>query len=112
MNEPETNEPETSEPDADGAAATQHGTESKSRQRYNSGTSEATREMRDTSRRRRDAEGKLQQHLLQAKDHVPHQHEHDQQDQQAGVAAAAEGHDAGKRPGSGDQEKDPDGDTD
>jgi hypothetical protein len=38
------------------------------------GGSEATREMRDTARRRRDAEEKLQQHLLEAKDHVPNEH--------------------------------------
>jgi hypothetical protein len=43
--------------------------------------SESTREMRDTARRRRDAEEKLQQHLLEAKDHIPNEHherrEHD-----------------------------------
>jgi hypothetical protein len=43
--------------------------------------SESTRGMRDTARRRRDAEEKLQQHLLEAKDHVPNEHhrhpEHD-----------------------------------
>lgn len=39
--------------------------------------SESTRELRDTARRRRDAEEKLQQHLLEAKDHVPNEfHEH------------------------------------
>ena len=39
--------------------------------------SEATRELRDTARRRRDAEEKLQQHLMEAKDHVPNEfHEH------------------------------------
>ena len=36
--------------------------------------SESTREMRDTARRRRDAEEKLQQHLLEAKGHVPNEH--------------------------------------
>jgi hypothetical protein len=36
--------------------------------------SESTREMRDTARRRRDAEEKLQQHLNEAKDHVPNEH--------------------------------------
>ncbi|HEU4666905.1 MAG TPA: hypothetical protein VFS79_04510 [Arthrobacter sp.] len=36
--------------------------------------SEATREMRDTARRRRDAEEKLQQHLNEAKDHIPNEH--------------------------------------
>ena len=39
--------------------------------------SEGTRELRDTARRRRDAEEKLQQHLMEAKDHVPNEfHEH------------------------------------
>lgn len=41
--------------------------------------SESTRDLRDTARRRRDSEEKLQQHLLEAKDHVPnehHEHEH------------------------------------
>lgn len=36
--------------------------------------SESTREMRDTARRRRDAEEKLQQHLNEAKDHIPNEH--------------------------------------
>lgn len=36
--------------------------------------SEGTREMRDTARRRRDAEEKLQQHLIEAKGHVPNEH--------------------------------------
>ncbi len=37
--------------------------------------SESTREMRDKARRRRDAEEKLQQHLLEAKGHVPNEHD-------------------------------------
>lgn len=41
------------------------------------GGSESTRELRDTARRRRDAEEKLQQHLIEAKNHVPNEH-HDQ----------------------------------
>ena len=32
--------------------------------------SESTRELRDTARRRRDAEEKLQQHLMEAKEHA------------------------------------------
>lgn len=36
--------------------------------------SEGTREMRDTARRRRDAEEKLQQHLNEAKGHIPNEH--------------------------------------
>lgn len=35
--------------------------------------SEGTRELRDTARRRRDAEEKLQQHLMEAKEHVPNE---------------------------------------
>jgi hypothetical protein len=46
--------------------------------------SEGTRELRDTARRRRDAEEKLQQHLMEAKHHIPNefheQHGHEQQD--------------------------------
>lgn len=34
--------------------------------------SESTRELRDTARRRRDAEEKLQQHLMEAKEHAQH----------------------------------------
>lgn len=37
--------------------------------------SQSTRELRDTSRRRREAEEKLQQHLLEAKEHA-HEAEH------------------------------------
>jgi hypothetical protein len=45
--------------------------------------SEGTRELRDTARRRRDAEEKLQQHLMEAKHHVPNEfHEHQGQDHQ------------------------------
>lgn len=40
--------------------------------------SEATREMRDTARRRRDAEEKLQQHLNEAREHVPNEHQEHQ----------------------------------
>lgn len=36
--------------------------------------SEGSRELRDTARRRRDAEEKLQQHLIEAKGHVPNEH--------------------------------------
>lgn len=43
--------------------------------------SESTRDLRDTARRRRDSEEKLQQHLLEAKDHVPNEHpEHEHDD--------------------------------
>jgi hypothetical protein len=40
--------------------------------------SQATRELRDTSRRRREAEEKLQQHLMEAKEHAQEaEHAHD-----------------------------------
>ncbi|KNH15274.1 hypothetical protein ACU18_17705 [Arthrobacter sp. ZBG10] len=62
--------------------------------------SESTRELRDTARRRRDSEEKLQQHLIEAKDHVPndhHEHEH---------------HDEGHHPDHGqDQDHNQDGDN-
>ncbi len=42
------------------------------------GGSQATRELRDTSRRRREAEEKLQQHLMEAKEHAQEaEHAHD-----------------------------------
>ena len=41
---------------------------SKQHEPYVSGGAESTREMREMSRRRREAEEKLQQHLLEAKD--------------------------------------------
>jgi hypothetical protein len=62
--------------------------EPKSRPVYVKSASEATRELQDTSRRRRDAEEKLQQHLIQAKDHVPHHH--DRIDAQANEVPKAE----------------------
>jgi hypothetical protein len=60
-------------PDAEGGAD-HRGSEPKSRTSYVKNASEATRELRDTSRRRRDAEEKLQQHLREAKEHIPHHH--------------------------------------
>lgn len=57
------------------AGEASNATELKSRRIYDKNTSEATRELRDTSRRRRDAEEKLQQHLIEAKDHVPYHHD-------------------------------------
>ena len=59
------------------SGADHRGSEPKSRPVYVKSASEATRELQDTSRRRRDAEEKLQQHLIQAKDHVPHHHDRD-----------------------------------
>jgi hypothetical protein len=47
--------------------------------------SEGTRELRDTARRRRDAEEKLQQHLMEAKHHIPNEfHEHQGHEHQDG----------------------------
>lgn len=67
---------EHQEPYAEGGAD-HRGSEPKSRPSYVKSASEATRELRDTSRRRRDAEEKLQQHLREAKEHVPHHHPHE-----------------------------------
>ena len=51
--------------------------------------SQATRELRDTSRRRREAEEKLQQHLMEAKEHAQEaEHAHDSKHS----AHAEEGH--------------------
>ena len=55
--------------------------------------SQATRELRDTSRRRREAEEKLQQHLMEAKEHA-HEAEHHAHDK-AHPKAAGGGHDSG-----------------
>lgn len=71
---PETHAPETHAP----------GAPARSRPAYlDPSGSESTRELRDTARRRRDSEEKLQQHLLEAKEHA-HQHdeEHQQEDHQ------------------------------
>ena len=60
------------------AADAENGTEhrnapgSKSRPISDASRSEATRDLRDKARRRRDAEEKLRQHLMEAKEHVPH----------------------------------------
>ena len=67
------------EPEADQAGAGQGGetrvptseTPAKTRTAYlDPNGSEGTRELRDTARRRRDAEEKLQQHLMEAKEHA------------------------------------------
>lgn len=63
----------------DDAEATTTGSHSKARPAYiDSSGSESTRELRDTARRRREAEEKLQQHLLEAKEHTPHADTHPQ----------------------------------
>lgn len=63
----------------DGAEAATTGNHPKVRPAYiDSSGSEATRELRDKARRRREAEEKLQQHLREAKEHTPHSDTHPQ----------------------------------
>lgn len=50
--------------------------------------SESSRGFRDTARRRRDAEEKLQQHLLEARDHVPNEYS-EAPETEAGATGAA-----------------------
>lgn len=80
-------QPNPDAPDADKVPENTQGSESKSRPVYDTTVSESTRELRDTSRRRREAEEKLQQHLLEAKEHVPHQHDQEQRQEDAGPDA-------------------------
>lgn len=64
--EPEVAERETAEQETADPRKVQR---SKQQQEpFDSGGTESSREMREVSRRRRDAEEKLQQHLLEAKD--------------------------------------------
>jgi hypothetical protein len=57
--------------------------------------SQATRELRDTSRRRREAEEKLQQHLMEAKEHA-HEAEHGAHGKtHSAKGAEGAGHEAG-----------------
>jgi hypothetical protein len=58
-------EPEVAEPEV---AETRKEQRPKQHEPFVSGGAESTREMREMSRRRREAEEKLQQHLLEAKD--------------------------------------------
>ncbi|MBT2250812.1 hypothetical protein JHV56_19180 [Arthrobacter sp. BHU FT2] len=58
---------------ADAIPVTPDGGTNRTRRLYlDPGGPESTRQMRDTARRRRDAEEKLRQHLLEARKHVPH----------------------------------------
>lgn len=60
----------------DGAHLAEPGTGSHGKARpayFDASGSEASRELRDTARRRRDSEEKLQQHLMAARDHVPNE---------------------------------------
>ena len=68
--EQEAAEPQAAESQAaDGQAAEPRKDQrSKQHEPYVSGGAESTREMREMSRRRREAEEKLQQHLLEAKE--------------------------------------------
>ena len=89
---------ERREPDGEDGAD-HRGLEQKSRPSYDKSASEATRVMRDTSRRRRDAEEKLQQHLREAKEHVPHHHPGDvfrEAPKADGDPAADEDYEAGR----------------
>jgi hypothetical protein len=95
--------------------ADKRGSEPKSRPIYDKSASEATRELRDTSRRRRDAEVKLQQHLMEAKDHVPHHHDREvheaEEDLDAGQGHADKGDERreGEPHAGGPEEIDPEG---
>lgn len=80
-------QPKPNTPETDAEAGNPQSPEPKSRPLYDTTISESTRELRDTSRRRREAEEKLQQHLLEAKDHVPHQHDQEQRQEDAGPGA-------------------------
>ncbi|MGX5718275.1 hypothetical protein [Arthrobacter sp. MAHUQ-56] len=78
--------------------------------------SEATRELRDTARRRRDAEEKLQQHLMEAKEHVPNEfHAHHkaahegERRPQAGGHEGETGHEDETRHDGGARAEGPDG---
>jgi hypothetical protein len=61
---------EAAEPEVAETEVTEPRKEQRSKQHepFVSGGAESTREMREMSRRRREAEEKLQQHLLEAKD--------------------------------------------
>jgi hypothetical protein len=62
-------EPQAAEHASDGQAAEPRKDQrSKQHEPYVAGGAESTREMREMSRRRREAEEKLQQHLLEAKE--------------------------------------------
>lgn len=69
-------QPQTTAPD-DGVEATSTGSQAKVRPPYlESSGSESTRGLRDTARRRRDSEEKLQQHLAEAREHTPNSDTH------------------------------------
>ncbi len=108
-------QPEPNTPDPDSGTDNPQASDPKPRPVYDTSVSESTRELRDTSRRRRDAEEKLQQHLLEAKEHVPHHYDHesDKHDQERHEADGKDG--AGRRetrPGeTRPQEKTPEGDA-
>lgn len=70
-------QPEPNAPDPSSGAENRQGSDPKPRPVRDTSVSESTRELRDTSRRRRNAEEKLQQHLLAAKEHVPHDYGHE-----------------------------------
>lgn len=80
----------------DGVETPTTGTNAKVRPTYiESSGSESTRELRDQSRRRRDAEEKLQQHLQEAKEHAPHSNTHTDPAQEGSETEDAGPEDAG-----------------
>jgi hypothetical protein len=69
MTEHDGEQPAADQPAADEQAAEPRKDQrSKPHEPYVAGGAESTREMREMSRRRREAEEKLQQHLLEAKE--------------------------------------------
>ena len=111
VGQPDTDWPGTDQPDVDsGSAGPSSETRaperraaepfSKPRPAYvDPGGSQATRDLRDTARRRRDAEEKLQQHLMEAKEQAHHQDDHPDADHDHGLDTDERG--SSSRPGDG-----------
>ncbi|MDQ0635694.1 hypothetical protein QFZ40_003603 [Arthrobacter pascens] len=109
--QPGTDRQDTNQPDVDsgsaGPSSETRATErraaepfSKPRPAYvDPGGSQATRDLRDTARRRRDAEEKLQQHLMEAKEQAHHQDDHPDADHDHGLDTDERG--SSSRPGDG-----------
>jgi len=108
-------QPEPNAPDPENGTEPQ-GADPKPHPALDTTVSESTRELRDTSRRRRDAEEKLQHHLMEAKEHVPHhydhelhkdEHKHEQEHRNADAEAGADGAGSAGSQDSATQGKDP-----
>lgn len=99
-------QPEPNSPDPDSGTDNPQGSDPKPKPVYDTTVSESTRELRDTSRRRRDAEEKLQQHLLEAKEHVPHDYDHEAAKQEQG-RREADGKDSAGREDNPSEEPQP-----